>query len=222
MNNSDYKLIQTATGLQLEAIKFTHFKPLLIDFINSAARQKKGQSIYSEHIVRACGIKPTYLPYIIDATAGLGQDAYVLARTGCKVLMIERSPYLAALLADALSRLKHVSSHIDLTLLHDSAIHFLTELQAQPTPEQHYPDIIYLDPMFKPRHKTALVKKEMRLLRDLVGEDDDADELLQIALKCAKKRVVVKRHRKAEPLGQQIADFAIEGKVSRFDVYCIT
>lgn len=213
---NDYLLVKTSVGLELQSKNHPEFKPLLIDFVHSKVRLQKGQSIYSEHIIRACGIKPTYKPYIIDATAGLGQDAYVLASSGCKVLMLERSPYLAALLEDALLRLKDFLPYIDLHLHQVNAINFLTQLA-----EEEKPEIIYLDPMFESRTKAALVKKEMRIIRDLVGEDLDADELLQVALQCAKKRVVVKRHRHAPALLQRTPDFKIEGRVGRFDVYCI-
>jgi 16S rRNA (guanine1516-N2)-methyltransferase len=81
------------------------------------------------------------------------------------------------------------------------------------------PDAVYLDPMFPPkRKKSALAKKEIRILRELVGDDPDAEDLLQISLQIATKRVIVKRHLSAPPLGQT-PDKSYSGKLVRYDVY---
>jgi 16S rRNA (guanine1516-N2)-methyltransferase len=81
------------------------------------------------------------------------------------------------------------------------------------------PQVIYLDPMFPHRDKSALVKKEMRLFRPLVGDDDDAPALLQAALALATHRVVVKRSRKAPVIAGEQPGYVLEGKSSRFDIY---
>ncbi len=80
-------------------------------------------------------------------------------------------------------------------------------------------DVVYLDPMYPHRTKSALVKKEMRRLRNVVGGDDDAHKLLEAALQYAGQRVVVKRPHPSPPLGDMKPDFAITGKKTRFDVY---
>jgi len=80
-------------------------------------------------------------------------------------------------------------------------------------------DVVYLDPMFPPRDKSALVKKEMRAFHDVVGSDDDADALLAPALKLAQKRVVVKRPGYAGFLAGVAPTMAVTGKNNRFDVY---
>ena len=81
------------------------------------------------------------------------------------------------------------------------------------------PDVVYLDPMFPERTKHALVKKEMRLFRDVVGDDMDADALMELALEVARKRVVVKRPRKADSVAGRKPGYQLLGKSSRFDVY---
>jgi len=173
-------------------------------------------------IAKAVGLKTYGLPLvIIDATAGLGQDSFVLACLGCNVTMCERSPIIAALLADALSR---ATANLEINaivsrmqLIHGDAIQILSNL----TPAQ-YPDVVYLDPMFPTRNKTALVKKEMRFLKTTVGDDLDADQLLELARKVAKKRVVVKRSRTAGFLNNTSPHCSQIGKANRFDIYMPT
>ena len=96
------------------------------------------------------------------------------------------------------------------------AISYLKKL-----PNNKKPDVIYLDPMYPTRTKSALGKKELRILRQIVGEDLDAGELLQVALKTARKRVVVKRPRLAPPIPGPEPNLVFKGKTSRFDVYLL-
>ncbi len=109
---------------------------------------------------------------MVDATAGLGRDAFVLASLGCQMTLIERNPLVAALLEDGLSRGYRDSEigpwmHQRMTLLHDSSLEALSQISPQP-------DVVYLDPMYPHRDKSALVKKEMRVFQTLVGADTDA------------------------------------------------
>lgn len=172
-----------------------------------------------QQIAKACGLKHNWQPSILDATGGLGRDASELRNLGCHLRLIERSPYVAALLQDAIARAaSHPDTHDllarDFLLFQGQA----NELIPQLSTEQQ-PDIIYLDPMFPPRNKSAAVKKEMRLVKLLVGEDLDADELLPLAHEHAKYRVVVKRPSYAPYLNQQKPSMSIESKANRFDVY---
>jgi 16S rRNA (guanine1516-N2)-methyltransferase len=154
---------------------------------------------------------------VVDATAGWGQDSLAMFRMGYDVLPIERSPVMAELLADGLGRLAKLDwmQQLGLTpphLLTGNAIEILERL-----PEQ--PDCIYLDPMFPPRRKkSALAKKAMMVLRDLVGDDVDKEQLFATALKAASKRVVVKSPNYAEPLGGKPSE-SFHGKLLRYDVY---
>jgi 16S rRNA (guanine1516-N2)-methyltransferase len=79
--------------------------------------------------------------------------------------------------------------------------------------------VIYLDPMFPPRQKSALVKKEMRVLHDLVGADTDAEQLFDAARATSIRRIVVKRPRIAPALSRVPASHNFCGKSNRFDVY---
>lgn len=103
----------------------------------------------------------------------------------------------------------------NLQLIAQDGLNYLEQLS-----ELDKPEVIYLDPMYPHRTKSALVKKEMRILRHLVGNDQDAQMLCQQALQKAKKRVVVKRPRIAEPLLAK-PDIVFSGSNSRFDVYLI-
>jgi 16S rRNA (guanine1516-N2)-methyltransferase len=211
-NQYDYLLMVTPTQLELHAIN-SCLKPLVVDFSSNAAdyRRKHGGG-NGQLIARAVNSKQK--PRVIDATAGLGEDAFVLACLGCQVHMLERSPIIFALLADGLNRIKLREANLPLTLTNTNAIDYLSQLTAQ-----QFPDVIYLDPMFPERSKTALVKKEMRILRDIVGKDADTTELLNIALSRTRKRVVVKRPRLASTISDKKPDIIFSGKSSRFDVY---
>jgi 16S rRNA (guanine1516-N2)-methyltransferase len=154
---------------------------------------------------------------VVDATAGWGQDSLALFRMGYEVQCIERSPIMAELLADGFSRLSQLDwlRQLNLSppkLIQGDAIEILNNL---PEP----PDCIYLDPMFPPkRKKSALAKKAIMVLRDLVGDDVDKEQLFAIALKATGKRVVVKSPDYAEPLGGKPSE-SFHGKLLRYDVY---
>jgi 16S rRNA (guanine1516-N2)-methyltransferase len=173
-------------------------------------------------LAKAIGLKHGANPQVVDATAGLGRDAFILANLGAKVTMLERSPVLAALLADGLKRLSADSSlnHIAdtyLQLVHTNAIDWLTQQQHA----AQRPDVVYLDPMYPHRSKSALVKKEMRALRALVGDDDDAALLLSAARRCALQRVVVKRPKGAPLIDEHKPSGHVQSKNTRYDIYSV-
>lgn len=191
------------------------YSPLYIDFTQGKLAHRYAQGIGKrEPLARAIGIKSDNHPAIIDATAGLGRDAFVLACCGCAVTLLERSTVLHALLDDALQRARQeaqLSAIVQrLQLIHSDALVYL---------ERHQAPVIYLDPMYPSRKKSALVKQEMRILRDIVGDDDDTDKLFQLALQRATNRVVVKRPKLAPPLTGIAPSHQILGKTTRFDVY---
>lgn len=185
-----------------------NFAPLFADF-SHAVWQKRRDAGKKQGLVRAC--KPMKGMRILDATAGWGRDAAVLASFGAEVMMLERQPVMAALLADGLSRLPE-QSPLTMTLLNIDAKDYLQTL----IPEK-YPDVIYIDPMHPLRQKSALVKKEMQALQQLIGADNDAHDLIQLALTKAKHRVVVKWPQRLASLFP--TSLTIEGKTVRFDVY---
>lgn len=190
---------------------------ILVDFASGAAtyRRKFGGG-KGEGIAKAVGLGKKPQLRVIDATAGLGRDAFVLASLGAHVTLVERNPAVAALLADGLRRAALDAQTADWLPTRMQLVH-LSALQALSTLPQA--DVVFLDPMFPPREKSALVKKEMRAFHDVVGADDDADALLAPALALATHRVVVKRPGYAGYLAGQKPTMSIEGKNNRFDVY---
>lgn len=217
-----FLLLCSTDGMALKQTGENTLGPLLADFTGPtlAYRVRHGGG-RRQALARAVGLKKGWQPTVIDATAGLGRDAFVLASLGCYVHMVERSPILAAMLADALQRAigaEKLSGMIkeQLQLTHADSVEFLQNL-----PADAYPDIIYLDPMYPERTKSSLVKKEMRLLRELAGTDQDAAELLEVGLQYARNRVVVKRPRLAPSLGSATPSHQIIGKSTRYDVYLV-
>ena len=206
-------------------LKDLHSKasPIDVDFSEGyLAHRRQFGGGRRQPLARAVGIKPGRTLSVIDATAGLARDAFVLACLGCKVTMVERSAVLASLVSDAIRR-----ASTDPTLeamMKDmfeinigNSIEFITRhSQTHDRPEI---DVIYMDPMYPHRQKSALVKKEMRIIRQLVGDDDDSSELLECARTHARARVVVKRPRIAPPVGQQKPSLSIESKNTRYDIY---
>ena len=173
----------------------------------------------NQMILKATGLNK-HKPSIMDLTAGLGRDSYVLATAGARVTMFERQPIVAALLADGLERLQSTGDDEErliaerLCLYRGDSLDDVTALA-----EQEAPDVIYLDPMFPERSKAAKVKKSMAFFHHLVGSDDDAAALLPLALATARYRVVVKRPRHAPPLGDIKPGLCFAGKSTRFDIY---
>lgn len=193
--------------------------PIAVDFL-SGKTGFRAQRFAHEMIVKAVAGRSREPLTVVDATAGLGRDGFLLAAAGHQVTLIERHPAIAALLADGLLRAASdpdmASVCARLNLQAGSAQRLLAAL-----PDDHRPEVIYLDPMFPERQKAALVKKEMRIFREVVGEDEDATALLALALTVARKRVVVKRPRKAEGIGPRKPSHQLVGTSSRFDVYAV-
>lgn len=162
---------------------------------------------------------------IVDATAGLGADAFHLAAKGAEVAMIERSPILVDLLADALNRAaagelgeRAQLAAQRLTLVSGDAREVLAEHERLGKVE-----VVYLDPMF-PRHdrrERSLPGKGMAALRDAVGvvPTEDESALLTAARAAARRRVVVKRPLGAEPLAGVRPSGSLSGSTTRYDIY---
>ena len=167
-------------------------------------------------LVRAAGLKKDRIPSIVDATAGLGRDAFLLASAGATVTLIERSAEVHALLQDAIARAAAESPELAevvtrMTLIHGDARDRLPQLR---------PDVVIVDPMHPPRRNTALVKKEMRQLSAIVGPDEDAHELMAVSLASARERVVLKWPLRAAPLLETPKpSHQFAGKTVRYEVF---
>lgn len=191
-------------------------QPFQIDFLSGKLRYRADHAgLKNELLARAIGKKPKDNPIIVDATAGLGRDSFILASLGFRVTMLERSNELYDLLRDALNRASEEIPEIieRLTLIHTDSISWLKTAEK--------PQIIYIDPMFPERKKSALVKKDMALLQQLLPKEDNYEALLECALACATVRVVVKRPRLAPSNSKHPPSYVLSGKTSRFDVYIL-
>ncbi len=220
-NTFQYCLYLNNDRLELRSLQNKKQNAVCIDFLAGKARHRrlygggKGQDL-----AKAIGIKKFPNATVIDATAGLGQDAFVLASIGCYVTLLERNPIIYSLLQNALERVEASSDQqvkdicSRMQLINTNASEYLLAQK-----EVDFADVIYLDPMFPLRKKSAKIKKEMSYFHAIVGTDNDSDALLKLALNCARKRIVVKRPRLAIELAGLKAQFNIIGKSTRYDVY---
>ena len=191
---------------------------ICVDFVGGATgyRRRSGMS-RRQTIARAVGLNRSGNLTVLDATGGLGRDAFLLACLGCRVTIVERSAVLGALLRDGLRRaaladedeLRDIIGRMELVI--DDTRRVLDGLHEAT-------DVVYIDPMYPPSGRSALAKREMRICRALVGDDEDAGELLSAARSFALRRVVVKRHRRVPPLGPE-PDHKYMGRTVRYDVY---
>jgi 16S rRNA (guanine1516-N2)-methyltransferase len=190
------------------------------DFVNGAVgyRFRSGAS-RRDALARAAGFGKGAIPTIVDATAGLGRDSFLLAALGAEVTLLERSPEVHDRLRDALARAAAKGGELAavvarMTLLQGDARELLPGLRA---------DTVVVDPMHPPRGNSAIVKQQMRLLRELVGTDPDALQLMQAALAADCKRVVLKWPLRAQPLaGLRQPSHSLTGKTVRYDVFMRT
>ncbi len=192
---------------------------LICDFTGGAVGHRfrygggRGQAL-----PRAVGMKDGKTPMVVDATAGLGRDGFLLASLGAEVTLIERSPHIHDLLQEAMARAMKAGGDVAqvigrMTLLHGDSKDLLPTLS---------PEVVLVDPMHPPRRNSALVKKEMILLREIVGMDEDCVDLMKVALATARKRVVLKWPERADPMeGLPPASHSIGGKSTRYDVFMV-
>jgi 16S rRNA (guanine1516-N2)-methyltransferase len=196
--------------------------PLIVDFTAPALVHRVHDRLGQQALIRAVGCKPGLRPTVLDGTAGLGRDAYLLARAGCEVTLLEQDPVIHALLADGLARAAMVSD----PQVRESVQRMQLRLGDFLTLASRLPaaDVIYLDPMFPKRSKSAQVKKDLFMLQQYFASAAAAasgEAMLDLALQLARRRVVVKRPRLAAPLADRQPSHTLAGSSSRLDVYII-
>lgn len=207
-------LQETADGLALIGDGMT----LICDFGRMLTRIAPGK-LGKELLVRAAKVKGCPKPRAIDATAGFGEDALLLAAAGFQVHLFERDRMIAALLEDGLRRaasddkLAPIVANMQLTCA-DS----IQALRDAATGGAGAPDVVYLDPMFPVRTKSASVKKKFQLLHHLEAPCDAEEELLRAAIAARPRKVVVKRPAKGPLLAGVKPSYTIAGKAVRYDV----
>ena len=234
-------------------------KPFYVDFCPSS-KTKMGKRLAGggqqggELLLKATSLGRNKGSTVCDLTAGLASDSCIMAAGGAaSVLMVERDPIVAVLLKDAFRRMDLIAKNdlssdkgdeeLILRAKDLSKILYFEENDAVSVAQRFAqskdegadrPDICYLDPMFPPRTKSALVKKNMVLLHGLLETQSDEDteqrlnkeaELLNAALGAARTKVVVKRPIQAPPLGGDLVERkpsnVIKGSVNRWDVYVL-
>lgn len=215
----DVVLVLTDTRLELRTCGKGAPGPVFVDFVGGSLGFSRTVNRFGL-LFKAVGFKKgTAAPSVVDATAGLCHDAFLLACQGCCVTAFERSPFLHALIVDGLNRACDADKELEAIIQERLRVICADALDALTNIDPHEkPDVVYLDPMFPERTKTALVKKEMRILRTIVGDDGDAAALLDLSRYTAKKRVVVKRMKHAPELAPD-PSVCYRGKTTRFDVY---
>lgn len=191
---------------------------LRADFSAMLNRVVRGR-INTEMIVKASkiksGLNDDRLHVAVDATAGLGEDSFLLAAAGFEVILYEYNPVIAALLEDGIRRgmednnLRPIVSRMKLRK--EDSVEALPKLGFTP-------DVIILDPMFPKRQKSALIKKKFQLLQKLEGPCSTEEELLNAAMLCRPKKIVIKRPLKGPYLNGVTPSHSIEGKAIRYDV----
>lgn len=171
-----------------------------------------------ELVVRAArirGLAPGEIPFAVDATAGLGEDSLLLAAAGFSVLLCERDPVICALLQDALDRAagdpELAGIVCRMSVREGDSVSILAELPRTP-------DVVYLDPMFPERRKSAAVKKKFQLLHRLEGPCEDQETLLSAAFAAGPRKVIIKRPAKGPYLAGVKPSHSLAGKAVRYDV----
>lgn len=218
ISSYDYLLLKSSDGVAIAKTGKGAPKPVYVDFTSGAVDHRrrfgggKGQDI-----AKAVGLNKKSNLSVLDATAGLGRDAFVLACLGCSVSLCERVGFVRAMLEDGLYRGSFHSEVADIVARMPLLNSDITELD-----ESKKFDVVYLDPMYPHMEKSsAAAKKEMAFFRDLVGKDLDADNLLPHAMILAEYRVVVKRPKGAPFLNGAEPTYQLEGKSGRFDIYVL-
>ena len=188
---------------------------LWVDFADASLSRRRQQGVKKQELGKAVGLKKNSGQSILDATAGLGADAFLLASAGCQVKLLERSPVVSALLADGLGRALGAGGELAeiVRRMELRAADFLQLQDLQPV------DVVYLDPMFPKDGKSAKSKKGMFLLQELLPEPQEGGALLDKARTLARRRVVVKRGRHSALMDSSKPDIQYRGSSSRFDVY---
>jgi 16S rRNA (guanine1516-N2)-methyltransferase len=214
---SRYHLFYTDSGYQLTDPS-NRRNPLIIDFNSAALQYRRAQGGKRELLLKALDVQPGRR--VVDCTAGLGVDSWLMAAAGCTVTLLERSPVLALMLGDALQRGRQdpeIAAVAErMTLVATDAAHWLANVQ---TTVPSAIDTVYIDQMFPHQKKSAAVKGGMQVLQRFLGDDGAVLGLLQAALATRCRRVVVKRPLTGGESEGLVPDYQLTAKASRFDIY---
>ena len=184
---------------------------LSVNFVKGALFHRSQQHLGAENLIKACQIKAQEKISLLDGTCGLGTDSFLLHQAGFQVSAVENNIITYALLLDGVLRYEQQTGESCFELISGDVINKLND---------KYHDVVYLDPMFPSKVKSAKNKKNMQLFQSIHEmEIDNAAELLNMALSSSCKRVVIKRPTKSPLLTNFKPTFQIIGKICRFDAY---
>jgi 16S rRNA (guanine1516-N2)-methyltransferase len=203
-----WRLVRTPAGMSLRAPANEGDYALVLSATEGPMARRLRTARRTDPLPRAVGMHRRRVTRIVDATAGLGRDAMVLAHLGSAVTALERVPALCFLLQTAAR-----DACLPVEVVRADAVTWLRACADRALA----PEVVYLDPMFADVGK-AQVKKEMQACRALAGPPRDLTALLAAARRAARDRVVVKRHAHHPPIGAGVS-FEVKGERVRFDVY---
>ena len=198
----DKHQIQIITLEKKQSLSYRH------DF-ESHSIQRRIQT-QDQHLLKAFKDKKKDINSILDVTAGWCRDAFLLAQNKYQVTAIEQSDLIYYVTKQSIAKYT-THNPLSLTLHHANAINYIESLT-------HFPDAIYMDPMFPSSKHQAKNKKEIQLLQ-AVTQNTDIENLFDVSLKTATQRVVVKRPLHSEFLNSLKPNFQFKGKTIRFDIY---
>ena len=212
----DFYLHYDEKGLSLHSNLDQTLGAVRVNFDNTALNRRSKDSLSNQNLIKAVGLKQKLS--VLDAMTGLGSDAFLLARAGCRVTMLERNEIVFSLLRDGLFR---GSKGLPETRAAVAEMMLLKGDFLEKNDELGNFDVLYIDPMFPIKRNTARSKKPMYLLQQLLGEAQEETDLLSLALSKARDRVVVKRAKRSPNYNNRKPDINFKGTSSRYDVYLV-
>ena len=214
----EFYLCFNVDGLSLHSQEQNAPGGVSVNFDNQNLSRRANDALRQQNLIKAVGLKKQVIPRVLDCTAGLGSDAFLLACAGCEVTLLERNAIVHALLEDGMQRAVHGSLETcaamsRMRLVFADFVDYSANLDAF--------DVVYLDPMYPVRRKSAKSKKSMYLLQQLLGEADEDEAILTLAFNKASSRVVIKRAKQSPHFGNRQPEISFKGSSSRFDVYLV-
>ncbi len=210
----DFYLFIDQNGLALQIMAKPSPGPLRVEF--SKLHKRIADALLNQNLLKACGVRKTNRPSVLDATAGLGTDSFLLTAAGCCVEALEVNPIVYALLSDGFDRYKQLGRQEQELI---SRLKIRNENFLDINAGREKVEVVYLDPMFPPKSNTAQPRKGMAYVQNLIGSDCQSEKMFEIAKKHAQERVVVKRAKSSPNITETQADITFKGSSSRFDVY---
>lgn len=226
--NYDYMLQFSTNKIQLATVEkpplFNNSGPIYCDFAGGTAEYRRTQGKYSRKapIARAVSVagKTFEETHVVDATGGLGVDAFTLAFLGFKVTVIERDPIIYTLLQDGYQRgvqCKETKEVLErMTLVHSDSFDYFNNILAR-APSENDVDVVFLDPMYPLKDKVALPKKSMMIARRFLPKTSSLEEFIEISRKVSKHKVVLKRPYYEKSQNSETTTFS--GRSTNFEVH---